>query len=269
MTDYINPIAFHIGPLQIHWYAVAIVTGIFLAVWMAQREAKRVGMTEDDVYDFVLWGVPLSFIGSRIYYVAFEWDYYKYHLDQILAIWNGGIAIYGGLIAGGIFLYFFCKKRHLSIWKYLDIAAPAVILAQGIGRWGNFFNHEAYGPAIAKTTLESWHIPQWIIDNMNIQGIYHQPTFLYESLWDILGCIVMVVYRHFRKTIHAGEIAGLYLIWYSFGRFFIEGLRTDSLYIAGTSLRVSQLLSVFLFVAGLVIFIWKYRSRQQKDVYTR
>lgn len=265
MSGYINPIAFQIGPFQIHWYAIAIVTGILIAVFMAVREAKRVGMTEDDIYDFVLWGVPLSFIGSRLYYVAFEWNYYSQHLDQIFAIWNGGIAIYGGLIAGGIFLYFFCKKRHLSLWKYLDVAAPAVILAQGIGRWGNFFNHEAYGPATTQTFLESLHLPTFIIENMKINGVYHQPTFLYESIWDVLGCLVMVIYRHFKKEIKAGEIACIYLMWYSLGRFFIEALRTDSLYIG--TFRVSQVLSVILFIIGLGLMIYKYRY--SNDSYQR
>lgn len=258
MSGYINPIAFEFGPFQIHWYAIAIVTGIVLAVWMAVSEAKRVGIDPDNIYDFVLWGVPLSFIGSRLYYVIFEWKYYAAHPDQIIAIWNGGIAIYGGLIAGGIFLYYFCRKRHLSIWKYLDIAAPAVILAQGIGRWGNFFNHEAFGPITSASFLQSLHIPQWIIDNMKIDGYYRQPTFLYESVWDILGCLMMVTYRHFKKELREGEIACLYLIWYSVGRFFIEGMRTDSLYIG--PFRVSQLLSVVLFVLGISLLIFKYHN---------
>lgn len=263
MTGYINPIAFQFGPFAIHWYAIAIVTGIVLAVWMAVSEAKKVGISEDDVYDFVLWGVPLAFIGSRLYYVAFEWKYYAAHPAQIIAIWNGGIAIYGGLIAGGIFLYFFCKKRHLSLWKYLDIAAPAVILAQGIGRWGNFFNHEAFGPATTQAFLEKLHLPQFIIENMNINGVYHQPTFLYESIWDVLGCFVMVVYRHFKKEIKEGEIACIYLMWYSVGRFFIEGLRTDSLYIG--PFRVSQLVSIILFIVGAIFMIVKYRNPNTKE----
>lgn len=263
---YINPIAFTIGPFQIHWYAIAIVTGILLAVFLAQQEAKKVGMTEDDIYDFVIWGVPLSFIGARLYYVIFEWEYYKKHLDQILAIWNGGIAIYGGLIAGGLFLYIFCRQRHLSLMKYLDIAAPSVILAQGIGRWGNFFNHEAFGPAISKQTLEQF-LPNWIVQNMNINGVYHQPTFLYESIWDIIGCFVMLFYRHKQKTLHAGEILSLYLIWYSLGRFFIEGLRMDSLYIVGTSLRVSQILSLVLFIVGIIL--WIMVRKKENNTYHR
>ena len=264
---YINPVALQLGPLQIRWYAIAIVTGIAIAVAMAVFEARRVGLEDDDIYDFVLWAVPLSFIGSRLYYVAFEWSYYKEHLDQIFAIWNGGIAIYGGLIAGGIFLYFFCKKRNLSLLQYLDIAAPAVIIAQGIGRWGNFFNHEAFGAIISKTQLESMHLPTWLINNMNINGHYRTPTFLYESMWDILGGLGIIIYRHFRKSLHKGELFALYLIWYAFGRFFIEGMRTDSLYIANTSLRVSQCLSMVLFIVGVLLFIVVYRNK--KNVYTR
>lgn len=260
--NYINPIAIQFGPIQIRWYAIAIVTGIIIAVALAVREAKRVGMTEDDIYDFVLWAVPLSFIGSRIYYVIFEWSYYKHHLNQIFAIWNGGIAIYGGLIAGGIFLYFFCKHRHLSLWKYLDIAAPSVIIAQGIGRWGNFFNHEAFGEVTSYQHLQAMHLPEWLIQNMHIAGKYRQPTFLYESIWDISGGILLLLYRHMKQTIHQGELCALYLMWYAFGRFFIEGMRTDSLYIGHTSLRVSQCLSVVLFIIGIGLFIF---IRRKKD----
>lgn len=265
--NYVDPIALKLGPLEIHWYALCIVTGIVCAVIMAVREAKRLQMSEDDVYDFVLWGVPLSFIGARLYYVVFRLDYYIAHPDQIIAIWNGGIAIYGGLIAGAIFLYFFCKKRHLNIWLYLDLAAPGVLLAQGIGRWGNFFNHEAYGNIVSRITLEKQHIPNFIIENMNIDGYYRQPTFFYESVWDVLGVIIMCIYRHFHKTLHNGEIASLYLMWYSVGRFFIEGLRSDSLYIGHTSLRVSQCLSVVLFILGIVLFI--YVRKKKNNTYQR
>lgn len=265
--NYINPIAFQIGPFQIHWYAIAIVTGIFLAVYLARQEALKIGLTEDDIYDFVIYAVPLSFIGARAYYVIFEWPYYRQHPDQILAIWNGGIAIYGGLIAGAIFLYFFCKKRHISLLKYLDVVAPTVLLAQGIGRWGNFFNHEAFGSVITRTQLEQLGLPAFIIDNMKINELYRQPTFLYESIWDITGVGVMMFYRHLRKEkIYEGEIASLYLIWYAFGRFFIEGMRSDSLYLYG-SIRVSQVVSVVLFVAGIILWCWTHFK--SKRTYSR
>lgn len=263
LTNYINPVAFKIGPFSIHYYAIAIVTGIICAMAMAIHEGKKVGITEDDVYDYVILGLPIAFIGARLYYVIFEWSYYKEHLDQIIAIWNGGIAIYGGLIFGLLYLWLFCKKRQINLLKYLDIIVPGVLLAQGIGRWGNFFNHEAFGSAVSYDFLANLHLPKFIIENMKINGIYHQPTFLYESLWDILGVILIVIYRKIKKPRYQGEILAIYLIWYSFGRFFIEGLRMDSLYIFGI-IRVSQLVSVVLFITGITLLIWINNKKFKK-----
>ena len=178
---YINPVAIQFGTLTIRWYALMIVLGIILAVFLSIREARRQHLTEDDIYDFVILGIPVSFVGARLYYVIFEWSYYKDHLSQIFAIWNGGIAIYGGLILGFTYLIYFCRRRNIKILQYLDIIAPGVLLAQAIGRWGNFFNHEAYGPAVSRHFLENLHLPDWLISNMQIAGVYHQPTFLYES----------------------------------------------------------------------------------------
>lgn len=263
MENYINPVAFDLGPFTIRWYAIAIVTGIILAIWMSLREAKREGLSEDDIYDFILLGLPIAFVGARLYYVIFEWNYYREHLNQILAIWNGGIAIYGGLIAGGLYLAYFCHRRKIPLLKYLDIVAPGVLLAQAIGRWGNFANHEAFGPAVSKEFLVNLHLPNFIIENMKVMGVYHQPTFLYESLWSFLGVIILLTYRHYVINRSYGEIAALYFIWYSFGRFFIEGLRMDSLYLIG-NIRVSQLLSAIIFVIGLILYVILRRKALKK-----
>lgn len=264
LVGQINPVAFKLFNLEIRWYALIIVTGIIIAGWLATKEATRLGYGEDDITDFMLWALPISIIGARLYYVLFEWPYYAEHPGEIFNIRNGGLAIYGGLFAGLLVLHFFTKNRYYSPWKFLDIAAPSVIIAQAIGRWGNFTNHEAFGPATTRHFLEQIHLPKFIIDNMNIEGVYHQPTFLYESVWNLLGFILLLVLRHRKNLLLQGEVILSYVMWYSFGRFFIEGLRTDSLYLFG-NIRVSQALSAVLFVGSICLFI--YRRKVVKPPY--
>lgn len=255
----IDPVAFKVFGLPVYWYAVIIVSGIVLAVWMASKEAVKVGLKEDDIIDFMFWALPLSFIGARLYYVLFEWRYYIKNPVEILAIRNGGLAIYGGLIVGALVIYFFTRYHFISTWKFLDVAAPSVIIAQAIGRWGNFMNHEAYGPDTTRAFLEKLHLPNFIIDNMKIDGIYRQPTFLYESVWNVIGFIILLLLRRRKDFLKEGEIVLLYISWYSFGRFFIEGLRTDSLMAFGV-LRVSQILSIVLFIGSIVLLVWRRKD---------
>ncbi len=263
----IDPTAFHIFGIGIQWYAIIIVTGIVLVSWMATKEGMRVGLQENDVIDFMLWALPISIIGARLYYVIFEWSYYSQHPSQILAIRNGGLAIYGGLIAGAIVLYFYTKNRFINTWTFLDVAAPSVLLGQAIGRWGNFMNHEAFGEITTKAFLHKLHLPSFIINNMYIDGAYRQPTFLYESVWNLVGFIIIILLRRKKDFFKQGEVALSYVIWYSFGRFFIEGMRTDSLMAFG-GLRVSELLSAILFVAAIVIF-WYRRKNDNLPYYNR
>lgn len=263
----VNPTAFNLFGIDIQWYAIIIVSAIVLVSWMASKEAVKVGLKEDDVIDMMLWALPVSIIGARLYYVLFELDYYLANPGQILAIRNGGLAIYGGLIAGGLVIYFFTRHRFISTWKFLDVAAPSVILAQGIGRWGNFMNHEAYGEVVSLKFLESLHLPKFVIENMYIDGEYRQPTFLYESVWNILGFIILILLRSKAKFLKEGELALTYVIWYSFGRFFIEGMRTDSLWI-GDVIRVSQMLSGLLFIGAIGLLIYR-RKKMDLPFYDR
>lgn len=263
MLGQVNPVAFNLFGIAVYWYAVIIVSGIVLAVWLSSREAVRVGLKEDDVIDFMLWGLPSAIIGARLYYVIFQWKEYVDNPIEIILTRNGGLAIYGGLIGGGLALFFFTRHRFISTWIFLDIAAPSVILAQGIGRWGNFMNHEAYGPATSRGFLEGLHLPKFIIDNMNIDGTYHQPTFLYESLWNVLGFIVLIFLRKKQHFLKEGEVFLSYLIWYSFGRFFIEGMRTDSLYAFG-QIRVSQVVSLVLFFGAIITIIVRRKKATLK-----
>ncbi|WP_125573287.1 prolipoprotein diacylglyceryl transferase [Levilactobacillus huananensis] len=255
----LNPIAMRLGPISVHWYGVIIATGVVIAVMLAVREGQRRGIKPDDIYDMILWALPAALIAARTYYVVFEWPYYAKHPGEIIAIWDGGIAIYGSLIGAGLVVFFFCRSRFIPVWLMLDIAAPTVILGQAIGRWGNFMNQEAFGRITSLAFLQGLHLPNWIINQMLINGAYRQPTFLYESTWDLLGFIVLMSLRHVPGLFKQGEVFLGYVMWYSLGRFFIEGMRTDSLWLFHV-LRISQALSVVLFVGALII--WIYRRHQ-------
>lgn len=271
MTDVyepIDPIALKLGPLEIHWYGVIIAAGIFLAIFLSMKEANKRGLEEDTIIDMALWTIPIALIGARLYYVLFEIGYYLANPTQIIAVWNGGLAIYGGLIAGALTVYWFTKKKGISIWLMLDILAPHVLLAQSLGRWGNFINQEAHGGEVTRSFLENLMLPEFIINQMEINGVYYHPTFLYESLWSLAGFILLVVLRNRKEWLLQGEVALGYIMWYSFGRFFIEAMRTDSLYIPGTPFRVSQLLSAVLFIGALVVVIYRRRDYPKKPYYT-
>lgn len=252
----LSPIAFRLGPLSIKWYGVIMAAAIVLATWMAITEGQKRHIISDDFIDLLLWGVPLGYVGARLYYVVFEWPFYAQHPDQIIAIWNGGVAIYGGLLAGLLVLLIFCRRRHLPPFLMLDIIAPGVMAAQILGRWGNFMNQEAHGGPTTLAFLQSLHLPLFIIQQMKINGVYYQPTFLYESFFNLIGLILLLSLRHRRHLFKQGEVFMAYLLWYSVVRFFVEGLRTDSLYIWGT-VRVSQALSVILFLITLGLFIYR------------
>lgn len=252
----LSPIAFQLGSLSVKWYGVIMAVAIILATTMAISEGKKRQIISDDFIDLLLWAVPLGYVGARIYYVVFEWGYYSQHPDQIIAIWQGGIAIYGGLLAGLVVLLVFCYRRMLPPFLMLDIIAPGVMAAQILGRWGNFMNQEAHGGVTSLAFLQSLHLPKFIIDQMYINGHYYQPTFLYESVLNLLGLILILSLRHRKGLFKQGEVFLFYVIWYAIVRFFVEGLRTDSLYIGGF-IRVSQALSLVLFFAGIGILIYR------------
>ena len=252
----LNPIAFSFGPFHVRWYGIIIATGILLATFMAIREGQRRQIMSDDFIDLLLWGVPLGFIGARLYYVIFEWGYFSQHPSEIIAIWNGGIAVYGGLIAGAIVLLIFCFRRMLPPFLVLDIVAPGVMAAQVLGRWGNFMSQEAHGAQCTLAYLQNQHLPQFIIDQMYINGHYYKPTFLYESFFNLIGLVIILALRHRKHLFKQGEVFMFYVAWYAVVRFFVEGMRTDSLYAFGT-IRVSQALSVVLLLADLALFVYR------------
>ncbi len=252
--NYIDPVAFQLGPIAVRWYGIIIACGILLGYFIAQRTLQRVGFDKDVLVDILFWSAIIGFIVARIYFVIFQFPYYAQHPAEIPKIWHGGIAIHGGIIGGFITGIFICKRKNINPFQMGDIAAPSMILAQGIGRWGNFMNHEAHGGPVSRSFLEHLHIPDFIIDNMYINGVYYHPTFLYESIWDVLGFIILL---SLRKHLRIGDTFALYLIWYSIGRFFVEGLRTDSLMLT-SHIRVAQLMSIVLVIVGLVIIIVRH-----------
>lgn len=259
----ISPDAFVIGNFSVKWYGVIMAVAIILAVSMAIVEGRKRQIESEDFLDLLLWVVPLGYVGARIYYVIFEWSYYSKHPDQIIAIWNGGIAIYGGLIAGLVVLLIFSYRRMLPPFLMLDVITPGVMAAQILGRWGNFFNQEAHGGPTTLHFLQSLHLPYFIINQMKIGGTYYQPTFLYESFFNLIGLILILVLRHRKHLFKQGEVFMLYLGWYSIVRFFVEGLRTDSLYLT-SGIRISQLLSLILFIAVIALFIYRRKVVKPK-----
>lgn len=250
----LDRIAVQLGPISIYWYGIIIALGAYLGLVLAIRETQRQGLPKETFVDLILWAVPIAIISARIYYVIFQWGYYKNNPGDIFAIWEGGIAIHGALIGSVITAIVFTRKRNLPFWKIVDIAAPSIILGQAIGRWGNFMNQEAHGGPVTREFLEGLMLPEFIVNQMYIEGTYYHPTFLYESLWNLAGFIILILLQ--RTSVKRGEVFLSYVIWYSIGRFFIEGLRTDSLMLT-ESLRMAQVISIVLIVGALITIIYR------------
>ena len=199
-----------------------------------------------------------------MYYVIFNFGIYKNNFIEIFRVWNGGLAIHGGIIAGLITLIFYCRKHKIELLKMTDIAAISLILAQAIGRWGNFFNSEAHGPATSLENLQGLKfIPEFIIEGMQIDGIYYHPTFFYESLWCLLGFVILIVIRKICTHLKDGQLTCIYFMWYGIGRFFIESLRTDSLMIG--SFKVAQLVSMTTILIGFLYFMYLSVFKKKGD----
>ena len=263
----IDPVAVRIpigGGIEIRWYGILIVTGIILAFLYCADRAKQEGISFDNLLDIAIFTIIFAVIGARAYYVLTTLDQYDSFWEMI-AIWNGGIAIYGAIIAGAITIYVVCKIKKLNVLKMLDAAGPAVMIGQIIGRWGNFCNGEAFGSEIPQ---ESWlyFIRMGLSSgNTTFNTMYVHPTFLYESLWNLVGFVI--IHFLYKKKKFDGQIVLMYLTWYGFGRMFIEGLRTDSLYIPGTPIRISQVVGFLCFALGTLALILCFikANRRQKD----
>lgn len=259
-----DPVMFNFFGVEIRWYSFFILIGVVLGIILLIREGKRFNIDGDFLFNLAFWVIIFGFVGARLYYCIFNYNLYKDNPIDILKIWEGGLAIHGGIIFGFLTLVLYCKKYRASVAKICDMAVVPLILAQAMGRWGNFFNSEAHGAAVSYYTLEKMHIPGFVIDGMNINGIYYHPTFFYESLWCLLGFILLIIIRRY-KYLKKGMITCIYIMWYSFGRFFIETLRTDSLMIG--AFKQAQILSVILFIVALGIFMILSRKSRFEDLY--
>ena len=267
-------VAFSIFGYQIHWYGIVIAFGFALAVLYGGRMAYKWKMSLDGMTDVLIFGTIFGIICARLYYVAFEWDYYSQHLNEIVAIWNGGIAIYGGIIGAIFGAAIGCKVGKINFLNLLDLGSLGLLIGQGIGRWGNFFNQEAFGTNTDTALFRMWSpkIRDTLIataDSLADKGITVDPntavhpTFLYESVWCLLSFVVLhIVVTRLRKF--KGEIFMLYGVLYGAERMIVEGMRTDSLYIANTTIRVSQLLSAIIVVVSLVFFAY-FMARVKKN----
>lgn len=249
-----DPVAFYAFGQPIYWYGILISIGVLSGIFLAMRNAKVFDLDPEQIIDLALLAIPLAIIGARLYYVAFEWDQYKGNLLDIFNVRKGGLAIYGGVLAGIVAGFIFSRWKKIEFWNLADICAPSLILGQAIGRWGNYMNQEAYGYVVNNPEWQ-WFPAAVFID---ASQKWHLATFFYESFWNFIVFFIMMSYRKHRKR--TGEIFLLYIILYSLGRAFIEGLRMDSLYWG--SIRVSQLLSLVLIIVGLSVFIYR---RKHKD----
>lgn len=252
-----NPILLDLGIVQIYWYSVIIFFAMLIASFILIKSATKEGLDKEFITNLIFYSIIFGIIGARIYYVLFNLNYYLKNPLEIIAVWNGGLAIHGGIIGGALCLLYHCLKYKKSILKLTDLIVPSLILAQGIGRWGNFFNGEAHGPATTKEALVASHIPEFVIKGMKIGGTYYEPTFFYESIWCIIGFIVLMILKK-KVKLRRGGLTAVYFIWYSIVRFFIEAKRTDSLMIG--DIKVAQAISVILFLFGLYLLF-----RKKKD----
>ena len=258
-----NRVAFNIFGFNVYYYSLCILLGVIVAYILITREGKKQGLPKEFISDLIFYTLIIGILGARVYYCVFNLDYYLANPSEILKIYNGGLAIHGGVIAGLIFVYFYTKKKNVSFIRILDIVAPAVIIAQSFGRWGNFFNQEAYGGITTYQNLKNMHIPEFIINGMHIEGKYYYPTFFFESIWCLIGFIILMIARR-NKNLRKGFQIGFYFIWYGIGRFFIEALRTDSLMFFG--LKIAQIVSLIGIIIGIIIIVTNRNKKYYNEM---
>lgn len=258
-----NRVAFNIFGFNVYYYSLCILLGVIVAYILIIREGKKQGLQKEFISDLIFYTLIIGILGARVYYCVFNLDYYLANPSEILKIYNGGLAIHGGVIAGLIFVYLYTKKKNVSFIKILDIVAPAVIIAQSFGRWGNFFNQEAHGGITTYQNLKNMHIPEFIINGMHIEDKYYYPTFFFESIWCLIGFIILMLARK-NKNLRKGFQIGFYFIWYGIGRFFIEAFRTDSLMFFG--LKIAQIVSLIGIIIGIIIIVTNRNKKYYNEM---
>ncbi|MGM0602768.1 MAG: prolipoprotein diacylglyceryl transferase [Bacillota bacterium] len=250
-----KPILFQIGSIQIRWYGILIVSSIFIGMFIINYLLKKDNFVEFDFFlDFLIYVLPVSILGARLYYVLFNYKYYFRNPELIFAIWRGGLAVHGALFSGIAVLYYLSRKRNISFLKLLDILSPALAFGQSLGRWGNFFNKEAYGKIVSTDYINRF--PDFIKKQMYIDGFYRDPTFLYESIFNFILFVFLIIYYNFSKK--EGNTFAYYLLFYSTVRFVIENLRTDSLMLG--NFQIAQIVSISLIVFSLFIIVRNFQK---------
>lgn len=247
-----NPVAFNIGNFEIRWYGILIVLGIFIGMFIAYYNANKLNLDFEKIIDGFLVAFPCAIVGARAYYVFFEFDNFKNNIWSVFNLRTGGLAIHGGLIGALIGTIIYCKFKKIEMMKYLDVVAPSLILAQAIGRWGNFMNGEAHGDVVSYEFISKF--PEFIQKGMYLDGHYYNPTFLYESMWNLIIFLILMIILHKKKSNENGVVIASYAVLYSVGRLFIESLRTDSLMIG--NIRIAQLMSMIGILIGIIYIIY-------------
>ena len=259
-----SPILTTIGGVEIRWYSVLILVAVFIAYGILSSEAKRFKISKDFIFNMFFWTIIVGIIGARLYYCVFNWEMYKANPVDILKVWEGGLAIHGGILFGLITILMYCKKYKVKPLRILDCCVVPLLLAQAIGRWGNFFNQEAHGAATTAEVLERLLVPDFIIKGMTIDGVVYHPTFLYESILCLIAFIVLLFIRR-GKYIKVGTMTSAYLMIYGGIRFFIEMSRTDALMLGG--FKVAQIVSAVMFIVGLLMIMFLSRKGKFEDLY--
>jgi len=258
-----NKVLLDLGIIEIRWYSIFMMCAILVGAFVVLKEAKKKGFSEDFINNLFFYTIIFAVIGARLYYVTFNFSQYQNDLFGIFRIWEGGLAIHGGIIGGLLFIIYYTRKYKVNTLLLLDIIVVGLIIGQVLGRWGNFANGEAYGPITTYETLKSLFIPEFIIQGMKINGIYYHPTFLYESLLNLIGFIILLILRK-NKYLKVGNLTSFYLVWYGIVRFLIESLRQDSLMLG--SLKMAQIASIVMIIIGIVLFIkGKTKSRFENN----
>ncbi|MBZ0312209.1 prolipoprotein diacylglyceryl transferase [Clostridium butyricum] len=247
-----NPVAFNIGNFEIRWYGILIVLGIFIGMFIAYYNANKLNLDFEKIIDGFLVAFPCAIVGARAYYVFFEFDNFKNNIWSVFNLRTGGLAIHGGLIGALIGTIIYCKFKKIEMMKYLDVVAPSLILAQAIGRWGNFMNGEAHGDVVSYEFISKF--PEFIQKGMYLDGHYYNPTFLYESMWNLIIFLILMIILHKKKSNENGVVIASYAVLYSVGRLFIESLRTDSLMIG--NIRIAQFMSILGVIIGITYIIY-------------
>ena len=259
-------VALDLGFIQIYWYSIFIFLGMLVACFVIYKEAKKKEIDEEFLVNLIFNSILIGIIGARLYYVLFNITYYISNPIEILEIWNGGLAIHGGIISALIFIVYYCKKNNVNLIDILDIAVVGLIIAQAIGRWGNFFNSEAYGQITTYEELVNAGIPRFVINGMFILGEYRQPTFFYESIWCFFGFLGMLIVRTLSNNLKKGQLTGFYLIWYGIARLLIEGLRADSLMLG--PIKIAQLVSIVFIIVGIYVFTRYQKKGEEQYLYS-